>query len=132
MTDKYFLDSNIILYALGSEISKKQKAQALINREAIISTQVLTEITNVCLKKFMLSHEVVSHWVTLLASETQVKKISGDIIIQAIQHAKITKYSFYDSLIIATALNAGANILYSEDMQHGRQYQQLKIVNPFL
>jgi len=132
MSDNYFLDSNVILYALGNDIAKKHQAQALINKKALISTQVLTEISNVCLKKFKLSPESVSQWIGLLNTETQVQQISGDTIIQAIQYAKLTQYSFYDSLIITSAINAGANILYSEDMQHGRTIQHLKIINPFI
>jgi predicted nucleic acid-binding protein len=41
------------------------------------------------------------------------------------------KFSYWDSLIIATAINAGAEILYSEDLQHGRTINNLKIINPF-
>ena len=42
------------------------------------------------------------------------------------------RYSFYDSLIIAAALEAGCQRLLSEDMQHGQQIEQLRIVNPFI
>lgn len=131
MNDNYFLDSNIILYALGNDLSKKQQAQALINKQAVISTQVLSEVANVCLKKFLLPHDLVEQWINLLIQETRVEQVTSEIVLHAIKQSKSLQYSFYDSLIVATALNAKVEIFYSEDMQHNRQIENLKIVNPF-
>ena len=132
MAGKYFLDSNIILYALGNDVSKKKIAQGLINKDAIISTQVLTEVAQVCLQKFVLTHAVVEAWIVLLNTETHVELISSDLICEAINISRATQYGFYDSLIVATAQHSGVDTLYSEDMQHGRNVQHLQIINPFL
>lgn len=131
MSDRYFLDSNVVLYALGNDVSKKRIAQSLIKKEAILSTQVLAEVAQVCLRKFLLTPAVVETWITLLTAETQVELISSDIIGQAVRISATTRYGFYDSLIVATALQSRANILYSEDMQHKHKIQKLHIINPF-
>ncbi len=55
-----------------------------------------------------------------------------ELFIKGITLQKRWKYSFYDSLIIAAALKANCNILYSEDLQHGQVIDDLKIINPFI
>ncbi len=134
MTDqtKIFLDSNIIIYALGDDLHKKEISQNLLEQEPILSTQVLTEVSQVCLKKFKLPHELVSEWIGLLHAQSHLVNITPSIIQNAIQLAKKYQYSFYDSLIIAASLHAEVSTLYSEDMQHGQKISGLTILNPFL
>ena len=56
---------------------------------------------------------------------------SGPIYQKALQIQRETQYRFYDSLIVAAALESGASILYSEDLQHDRRIGHLRIINPF-
>ena len=131
MPDKFFLDSNIIIYALSDVSDKKIIAQDLLDQAPILSTQVLTEVSQVCLKKLKLEHTLVNEWITLLGTQTHIVTISLEIIQYALAIAKDYQYSFYDSLIIATSIHAGVSILYSEDMQHGQKIETIKIINPF-
>lgn len=132
MPDKFFLDSNIVIYALGDDLKKKARADDLLSQGPILSTQVLTEVSQVCLKKLKLAHDLVIQWVALLNAHTQVISISADMIQDAIKISQQYKYSFYDSLIISASAHSEAKILYSEDMQDGQEIEGLKIVNPFL
>ncbi len=132
MLDKKFLDSNVILYALGDELSKKKIAQDLLEQKPILSTQVLTEVSQVCLKKFKLDPDLVSQWIELLQTKTQIISVTSEMIQSAIKLFDRYQYSFYDSLIIAASLHAKVDILYSEDLQNGQCIEGLRIINPFI
>ena len=129
-----FLDSNVILYYYtSSEISKAQLAgEARLRSDAIISTQVLSECCNVLSKKLQYSwtqiQKVISEIVELFSIET----ISTPTIEKALSLAERYRYSYYDSLILASALEARCEVLYSEDFQHNQVIEGVRIVNPFL
>ena len=133
--DNVFLDSNILIYCYTStEPVKQQKAFHIIdtNPKLFISTQVLQEFCNVSHKKF--SPQDVDLEKAL--SEIQSMIFIHGNTIDTVREANTLKYkygySFYDSLIIAAALECGCNTLYSEDMQHGQCIKnKLKIINPF-
>jgi len=64
MKDNYFLDSNIFLYAFSTKDLKKQKiASSLVNQSAIISTQVINEVSNNMLKKLHMSNSDIEEFV---------------------------------------------------------------------
>ena len=129
-----FLDSNVCLYLLSEDSPKKQHAERVLALpKTVISSQVLNETINVAIKKFKLSqYEIVSHIDFLLANcELQ----NSTVVLQkkAIDLHFRYQFSFYDSLIIAAALEAHCTILYSEDMNHGQLIEgKLKIINPFV
>lgn len=131
MPGEFFLDSNVLIYALGDNLAKKEIAQDLLDKKPILSTQVLTEVSQVCLKKLKLEPDLVGQWVGLLNAQTQVVSISVEMIQESIKIAQKYQYGFYDSLIIAASIHANVEILYSEDMQHGQKIRNLKIINPF-
>ncbi len=131
MPDKFFLDSNIVIYALGDDLKKKSIAQDLLSQKPVLSTQVLTEVSQVSLRKLKLEHDLVSQWVGLLSHQTHILPISSEMIQEAIKISQKYQYSFYDSLIISAAVHAEVDILYSEDMQDGQKIRGLKITNPF-
>ncbi|MGZ8918610.1 MAG: PIN domain-containing protein [Methylobacter sp.] len=131
---KYFLDTNIILYAYSnSEPLKADKANALIfEGESIISLQVINEFVNVCLKKLRLKENAVSAAILEITSATHVVGFSLSTQLQALQLCQFHSFSYYDALITATAVENDCTILYSEDMQHHQLIdKQLRIVNPF-
>ena len=133
MRDRIFIDSNIWLYLFDVEASKKSKALSLLKDNHFISTQVLSENANVCLRKFKMDIEDVRHHVENLSHQSQVLEITQKIIFQAFSIHKDYQYSYYDSLIISAALEHDCNILYSEDLQSRQMiYGKLKIENPFL
>lgn len=115
-------------------MSKKQIALDLLcQNNAIISTQVLNECSSILRKKFHFNYlqvsELINHYLDI------VKVVNFDV--HTIQQAWLigNKYSFsyYDSLIAATAFEYNCKILYSEDMQHNQLINNsIKILNPFL
>lgn len=133
-----FFDTNILIYAVDhSDPVKRRKAGELLEREAgagnaIISTQVLQEFYSASTLKLkkplnkLVAEEIVEELMTL-----SVKQVDTPIILAAIKRNQTDQVSFWDALIIETALRAGARILWSEDMQHDREIDGLKIQNPF-
>jgi len=134
MNDKLFLDTNIIIYAHSDhDIIKQGKAQSIIiNQRTIISTQVLQEAANVFKKKLNQSYTDISKVLTDLVANHQLHINNSDTILKACDISLKYGFSFFDSVIIPSALESGANILYSEDMHHEFVIEgRLKIINPF-
>ena len=132
MNGKAFLDTNIILYAFTSNDPRREKALALLAAGGIISMQVLNEFVNVS------RHKVHRGWAEIEEALGSVKALldppyplTTELHDAGIVIARDHGYHFYDSLIIAAALQAGCSILYSEDFHHGQTIEQLRIQNPF-
>lgn len=133
MNDKHFVDSNVWIYLFDQDKVKKRTALQLLGQSPTISTQVIAENINVCLKKLNLSLEDAEKHAKNLIRQCQVALIQPSTINSAIHLAKRYQYSFYDSLILAAALENSCTILYSEDFQNGQVIEgTLKIRNPFL
>lgn len=127
-----FLDTNILVYAQQTG-PKAIISQDLIAQGGTISVQVLNELTNVLRKKDHRSWrdiELVLHDIDN-ALEPAVP-LTAATSRAALALARDHGFSFYDALIIASATEAGCDVLYSEDLQHGRSIGGLAIVNPFL
>ena len=134
MKDKAFFDTNIIIYLYSEdEKTKKEKSKKLVNStDVIISTQVLNELSSVLNKKFKLTFDNIYSVIEELSSNFDIKLITNSTILSALTIAQNYGYSYYDSLIISSALETKCTILYSEDMQHDQLINdQLKIKNPF-
>lgn len=133
MNAKPFLDTNVVLYAFGEGNSRGQKAEALLVKGGVISVQVLNEFAAVARRKLNKSWKEVRRALGILRvfcpqpAPATVKTHEA-----ALQIAERYKYSIYDSLIIAAALAAGCNVVYSEDLQDGQVIEnRLTIRNPF-
>ncbi|MGD1952518.1 MAG: PIN domain-containing protein [Leptolyngbyaceae cyanobacterium] len=131
----YFLDSNIWIYALadGQDQQKQDVAAQLIRTtSAVVSTQVINEVYINLLRKSYFSEEQVRELITAFYQGSQVIPFDMEILTQASSLRERYALSFWDSLIVASALHAGLSTLYSEDMQHGLLVNgQLEILNPF-
>lgn len=135
MSDKIFLDTNIVIYAhTDLDLSKQNKAQSIINTEdTLISTQVLQETANILHKKFKHSWPDVSKVLADLVDNNIIYINKGSTAIKACLIASRYGFSFYDSLIISSAIESEVEILYSEDMQHRQLIEkQVRIINPFI
>lgn len=140
MKGKYFLDTNIFVYSFDSSSAKKQKISkqlildALESGHGIVSYQVVQEFFNVALKKFASPMSDKDAKLYMHNIFEPILEIFPDLKLyaDAIELKHETKFSFYDCLIIASALKADCKILYSEDLQAGRNIRGLKIENPFL
>lgn len=130
--NKIFIDSNILVYLVDKDKTKMEKVISLTSTECIISTQVVSENFNVCLKKLNLSYDDSVKHANELLSNFNIKLILPTTIGIAFKVLKKYKFSFWDSLIIAAALENNCEVLYSEDMQHNQLIEEkLRIINPF-
>lgn len=135
MKDRVFYDTNTIIYLYDETEHTKQKvihrSFALI--QPVISTQVLNEMSNIMLKKFRASTSTVATIIDNLCDFTDIVKIEPTHIKKALTIKEKYRYSYFDSLIIASALEAKCKTLFTEDMQHGQLINnQLTIINPYL
>ena len=132
MQDKIFIDSNVLIYAFSKDRLKKEIAKRFIKNKGNISIQVLNEVANTLFRKSKLEPFIVKKSIELLIEYLEVYPIKITTINRVLALKQRYKYSYYDSLIIATALENNCSILYSEDMQDGQIIEgKLKIVNPF-
>lgn len=132
MQGKIFIDTNIVIYSLGQESTKAHIAAPLFVGYPTISTQVISETANVASKRLGLSILETRKLITSLEEMCRVEIISLATIHTALDIRERYGFSWYDSLIVASALNAGCDTLYSEDMHHGQLLNGcLRIVNPF-
>lgn len=129
-----FVDTNILLYSIGQDEHKQIIAEKLIrNPNIVISTQVLNEFCNVVFKKKLMSSDELLSSIQFYQKYLTIADISSDLVIQALNIKQRYQYSYWDSLIIATALKSGVSILYSEDMAHSQTIDgKLTIINPFI
>ena len=133
MNDKLaFFDSNIPVYLVDKDMVKREKVVQLISPNIIISTQVVTENINACLKSLKLPDEEAYDHGQALLEEFKVVDLHPSTLQSAIMIRRKYQLSWLDSLIVATALENNCDILYSEDMQDGLVIEtKLTIINPF-
>ena len=126
-----FFDTNVLVYAQGPG-AKGDAARGALMDGGIISVQVLSEFANVLRRKFRLEWNIVAAAVAD-ARELfdSIRPLDIETHEAAIALAEAHGFSFYDSLIIASALQAGCETLLTEDLQDGRRIDGLVIVNPF-
>jgi len=135
MSDKFFVDSNILIYAICEGSIKCDIARMfLIDRadQIVISSQVINEFIAVSLKKNILPMEEIFEYADGFMKIFDFVVITKEDIRKAMFIKRRYKYNYWDSLIIASALESGCAILYTEDMQDGQVIEgRLRIVNPF-
>lgn len=140
MSGRFFIDTNLFVYTFDDTASAKaKKAAQLIRRaadtgEGIISYQVVQEFFNVAFRRFaqpMRADEAEQYLVTVLRPLLAVHS-SAALYFAALRIAERHRISWYDSLIVAAAVEGQCVKLYSEDLQHGRKIEGLQIENPFI
>ena len=132
MPAKAFLDSNILIYAVGDDESRRAVADALIVQEAVLSAQVLAETAAVLRRKFGLPAASIEQILLTIVARAHCEPLTTDVVLAAVRLSARLGYSHDDSQIVAAALAAGCDVLYSEDMQHGQVIDgRLTIINPF-
>jgi predicted nucleic acid-binding protein len=138
MSDKYFVDTNILMYAHDTAAGPKhERAKALVaelwrERSGVVSTQVLQELCVNLRRKarrpvdLKTAREVVADYLTW-----EVVTNTGDSILEALNIEERYRISFWDALIVQAADASGVAILYSEDLSDGQSYGEVRVVNPF-
>jgi predicted nucleic acid-binding protein len=129
-----FIDTNIVIYSLSQDDKKQDKALALLVNKPVISIQVLNETANIMRRKLGFDVSVIRVVINRISQECgSLQPINLTTINKALNIFERYEFSYYDSLIIAAALQADCTALYSEDMHHGQSIDnQLIIINPFL
>jgi predicted nucleic acid-binding protein len=127
-----FLDTNVLVYAQQTG-AKADRARALFMGGGKLSVQVLNEFTAVARRKQSRGWRDIGEAIAdVLTLVDPPLVLTLDLHNAARVLAEEQQLSFYDALIVASAIEAGCDVLYSEDMQHGRSIGGLSIVNPFL
>jgi predicted nucleic acid-binding protein len=131
-----FIDTNIWLYAFieADDLAKSTIARALIQEtEPVISTQVINEVCLNLLRRANFTEEQVRRLIEAFYEKYLVIALNRSVLLKASQVRQQYLLSFWDSIIVASALTAGVSVLYSEDMQHGLMIEeQLQVRNPFV
>jgi predicted nucleic acid-binding protein len=139
MPAEFFLDTNVLVYTFDrTDPAKRLRSRALVERaletgDGVVSYQVVQEFLNVALHRFdrpLAADEAVRYMREVLDPLCTVFS-SLALYEHALSLRKRWRFSFYDSLIVAGALEAGCKTLYSEDLQDGQEVESLRITNPF-
>lgn len=139
MSAKFFLDTNVLIYSFDKRSPAKCKkaieliGEAVEDHHGIISYQVVQEFISAASRKFatpLRPDDLNAYVRTILLPLCEVHS-SSELFRRALDVSEQTGFSFYDCLIVASALEAGCSTLYSEDLQSGRIFNGLRIVNPF-
>ncbi len=139
MSVESFIDTNIFIYQLErldirkATIAEELIRQGITNKTACISFQIVQECLNTALRKaqIQLSEREMRGYLQSVLGPLLSVQPSIQLYNSALDIRLRYQFSFYDSLIVAAALEAGCTCLYSEDMQDGQQIQGLTIQNPF-
>lgn len=140
MSGKFFLDTNIFVYSLDSRSPKKAKiAQNLIRRavdadEGMVSYQVVQEFFNVALRGFVepMTPGDCEQYLAITMRPLLAVNFSPSLCGEALRLHSRHSLSWYDALIVAAAMEGQCEVLYSEDLQHGRSFAGVSITNPFV
>ncbi|MHB8214733.1 MAG: PIN domain-containing protein [Candidatus Sulfotelmatobacter sp.] len=133
MSDKAFFDSNVLIYAMVSGDSRRERAQELVAQGGVISVQVLNEFVAVARRKMRMPWEDVIRALDgvriLFPSPVSITLGTHEA---ALKIAQQHRFGIYDAHIAASALEANCSTLYSEDLQDGQVIDdRLTIRNPF-
>jgi predicted nucleic acid-binding protein len=140
MNDKFFLDTNIFIYAHDERDPRKHSLAVELIREltvggdGVVSYQVVQEFFNVALVKSptKLSHEDAHGILENVFRPLQIVPSSFSLVSDAIRIQERYRLSWYDSLIVSAAQHGGCEMLYSEDLQHGQVFDRVRVQNPFV
>jgi len=137
MSADYFLDSNILVHLSDEVDNEKRKTadplvqQALHKETGCISYQVVEESINVITRKLNAPPENARQLLNLVLTPLWRVNPTRTLYERSLNLQTRNRFSFYDSLIVAAALEAGCKTLYSEDLRHGQQIDGVTITNPF-
>jgi predicted nucleic acid-binding protein len=133
MSDRPFLDTNVLIYAIAQDDPRAAVAEALLGQGGVVSVHVLNEFVAVARRKLGLSwEEVLDALGAIRALCAPPVPITAETHERAVQIAAGHDLHIYDALVVSAALQAECAILYSEDMQDGRVFDgRLTLRNPF-
>jgi predicted nucleic acid-binding protein len=127
-----FFDTNVPVYVAAGSSAKARRVERIIAAGGVISVQVLNELANVARRKMQLSWAETRGFLSLIRGLLSVHPITVETHETGLAMAERHGLSIYDAMIVASALHAGCDRLWTEDMQHGMKIEgRLRIANPF-
>jgi predicted nucleic acid-binding protein len=137
MSDKHFVDTNILVYAHDlTQGAKHERARELVqslweNENGVVSTQVLQELCVSLRRKVArpLPVEATRKVIEDYAS-WEVVVNTAESVLEALDIEGRFGISFWDALIVQAAGSCGADVIYSEDLGDGQKYGEVRVVNP--
>jgi len=140
MNDRFFLDTNILVYSFDQPPSHKSETADRLIREAlatgrgVISYQVVQEFFNAAYRRFPdpMRVEQAEQFLSAVLRPLWVVHSSPALCLKALQILERFQLEWYDALIVAGAIEAKCGILYSEDIQNGQKFEDVEVRNPFL
>jgi predicted nucleic acid-binding protein len=127
-----FFDSNVLVYLASGDGAKADRAEAVVAAGGAISVQVLNELTNVARRRMQMPWADIRAFLGLVRGVLTVHPLSLETHDTGLALAERYGLSTWDAMIAASALGAGCDTLWSEDMQDGMALEgALRIVNPF-
>ncbi len=134
MSDKVLVDSNVWIYAFmqGYDARIKTATKLIAETDTIIlSTQIINEVCNILLRKHRVSNQTIANYIDYFYEEYTVS-VLDELTLKLASDLRINHtLSFWDSFIVATAIQNSCVTLYSEDMQHNFVIRNTRILNPF-
>jgi predicted nucleic acid-binding protein len=139
MSARFFIDTNIFVYMFDQDAPDKARIASQLVREAIatqkgiVSYQVVQEFFQVAFRRFptpFTSAEAEQYLTSVFRPLLSVHS-SPALYVEALRLRSTYRLSWYDSLIVAAALEAGCAQLYSEDFQHGQDFEGVRVTSPF-
>jgi predicted nucleic acid-binding protein len=131
-TPRFFVDTNVLIYALDNDQRRSQRAELLLSQRPIVSVQALNEVVNVLRRRQLLDWPAIVDVATQLAALCEVVGQTLDTHRQALSLMSRYSLSWWDALMLASALDTAAETFFSEDLQDGLLVQgRLRIRNPF-
>ena len=134
MPNVIFLDTNILIYAASGRKSDPAKWAISLDLfeqpHATISGQVMAEFYAVTLQKRYLDPARAARWLDTLALMPMVDVDAG-LVVEGAAIARRYHISYWDGALIAASDRCGAEMLYTEDLNHGQLYSSVRVINPF-
>ena len=131
--ERYFLDTNVVLYAVDADDRKADIADGLVCSGCFLSSQIFNETVEVMRRKWKAPWDRVRSFLEYLESNAiQVEAITFETHQRALDVAQSTSIRIYDALLVAAAEQANCTILYTEDLNHGQRIGSVTICNPFV
>jgi predicted nucleic acid-binding protein len=134
MSDRIFVDTNILVYSIANDPQKRAIADAvLLNQEIVVSPQVISEFVVVSIRKQILPQPQAMTYARQFMQVFEVTALTKQVVSSAFDVMTRYQFSYWDSLILAAALESQCPWLYTEDLQDGQQIEKmLTVYNPFL
>jgi predicted nucleic acid-binding protein len=132
MPSRPFVDTNVLLYLISTDVAKAARAERLLARRIVVSVQVLNEFANVARRKRSLDWAELAQVLAGIRQFADVRALTLDTHERGLSLAQRYQFGIYDAMIAAAAIEAGCETLMSEDFQAGQVLaDRLTIRNPF-